>query len=68
MNLSNKAGPKNQLVKTSHAAVTIAYLTNRRLDLNPDGLVKNRATKAAVVQAQACLMKMTFSQLDLLAK
>jgi len=68
MTRSNRAGPKNQLVKTSQAAVSRAHLDSLRIDRCGQGLDNQRNRKALDVHAQARLMNKTLRKLDFVAK
>lgn len=68
VSLSSRAGPKNQLVNTSHTAVSTPHLTTLCTVRLCGGLVSQRVRKAAEVQPQARLMKYEFRILPLFAK
>jgi len=65
---SRMGGPKNQMMKRDQMAVSERYLNSLPLVRAMDGLVRKVNEKAAVVHAQAYLMKYTLRGLDLEAK
>lgn len=68
MTLSKRAGPKNQVVNSSHVPVAVIHLRRRERVRVLAGLVSHIAKNAKDVQPQAFLIKYWLTQLDLRAQ